>query len=623
MTQPSSPSLADILIVDDTPVNLLLLSKILQKSGYAVRQAHSGEAALEQVQDTVPDLILLDINMPGMDGYDVCRNLKAVEATRTIPVIFISALDEAVDKVMAFEVGGSDYIGKPFQMREVLARVEYQLTLQAQQRQLQILNAELEERVQQRTAELEEANQTLQREMLQRHLAQERLLHALQHDRLTNLPNRALLMARLGQRLEQMQQHPHPPFALLLIDCDRFKVINDSLGHAVGDRLLLELTRRLQDFLPPTCFLARLGGDEFVILAEGMEGTEQVVHLAQQVQQQLVQLFPCESHEISVNACIGIVLGTADYTDPDHLLRDADTAMYQAKSAGPGNYRVFEAAMHTRAIARLHLETALRRAVERQELVLHYQPIVALATGRLAGFEALVRWQHPERGCISPVDFIPIAEETDLIVPIGLWILRNACEQLHRWQENYPDALPLFVSVNISVRQLVQTNLIEQIDTILHMTQLQSPSLKLEITESALMDNAEAMTTVLKQLRLRHIQLSIDDFGTGYSSMSYLHHFPLDTLKIDRSFVRQIGAADNDIAIVKAIATLATTLGLEVVAEGVETAEQVARLQALGCQYGQGYYFAKPLEADAVNLLLDTPDRWRAIAPPLPQSIPT
>lgn len=631
-------SKVNILIVDDTPDNLRLLSTTLTERGYKVRSVINGSMAIMGAQATPPDLILLDIKMPDMDGYEVCQKLKADQHTREIPVIFISALDEVLDKVRAFEVGGVDYITKPFHFEEVLARVENQLTIRNLQKQLtkqnvrlqqevcvseaavrhrkaaetevRQLNALLEQRVRQRTAQLEATNQELQREIVERKKAQEQLLHLALHDTLTGLPNRVLFMERLQQALDRFKQQPTYKFAVLFLDCDRFKVVNDSLGHVVGDQLLVAVAYRLASCLRPSDTLARLGGDEYTILLEDIEDSSDATQIAEQLQKQLTIPFQLHEHEVFINASIGIVADPSDYDQPEHLLRDADTAMYRAKELGKARYQVFDEGMHHRALASLQLETDLRRALERQEFVVNYQPIVSLTSGTICGFEALVRWYHVDRGFISPAEFIPIAEETGLIVSIGEWVLREACRQMRMWQHQLPTHPPLTISVNLSAKQFWQPNLIEQIDAILQETELDSRSLKLEITESAIIDNDESVTAILQQLRNRQIQLSIDDFGTGYSSLSYLQRFPVDTLKIDRSFVSKIGETGENLEIVRAIVTLAHNLAMSAIAEGVETTQQLSHLRAAGCEFGQGYFFSKPLTPEAAAAIIATAPQW-------------
>ncbi len=629
----SSPQVSkgNILIVDDTPANLELLNTILTRAGYDVCVAVDGTTGLEGARYGQPDLILLDIMMPGMNGYDVCRHLKKDETTRHIPVIFISALDDALDKVRAFTVGGTDYIAKPFQFKEVLARVQNQLTIRDLQQQLRDrnahlqqeihdrtvaeaevrqLNEQLEQRVAQRTAELESANRKLEREILERKRAQEQLMYMALHDALTGLPNRVFLMDQLDKALELTKTFPDCKFAVLFIDCDRFKVVNDSLGHLAGDRLLSLISHRLDLCLRPVDTLFRLGGDEFTILLDHIDSIDDAIATAETIQEQLTSPFHVDGHEVFIGASIGIVLGTAEYERSEHVLRDADAAMYCAKDLGKGRYRVFDTGMHVRAVNFLQLETDLRRALDRQEFCVHYQPIVDLRNGKIAGFEALVRWLHPERGLVSPVQFIPAAEETGLIVPIGAWVLRQACSQLQEWHQRFPHARHLTIAVNISVKQFAQTDLLEQIDRILKETRLDGQFLKLEITESTIVGNYQAAKAILEALRNRRIQLSIDDFGTGYSSLSHLHRLPVDMLKIDRSFVDPIDDDSDERQIVQAIVTLAHSLNMQVIAEGVETAVHVAQLRTLGCEFGQGYYFSKPLDCEGCTETIANDPQW-------------
>ncbi|WP_017324146.1 EAL domain-containing response regulator [Synechococcus sp. PCC 7336] len=586
----------NILIVDDSRVNRLSLSKILSAVGYTIHQADSGAAALTMVGEQPPDLIVMDIRMPELDGYATCQRLKANATTESIPVIFISSLEDIRDKVRAFKVGGCDYILKPFEPQEVLVRVNSQIELLRQKRQLETWNEQLEDRVRQRTAELEQ-------QILQRQQAQEELEYLALFDRLTQLPNRLSLLQQLDRKLDRAKQNSQYEFALLLFDCDRFKVVNDSLGHSAGDCLLKLIAERLQLNLPPETFLARLGADEFGLVVDTVHSREAAQALVQWVRQQMKLPFQLQGREVFIDVCSGVALGTADYDSPEHLLRDADAAMYRAKQQGPDRHKVFDTSMYVRAVARLDLENDLRRAVPNRELELYYQPIVSLTSDTICGFEALLRWNHPERP-ISPAKFIPIAEETGAIVDIGQWCLQQACSQLRQWQDWDAGLRSLSVSVNISARQFIHSNLLETVDRVLLETQLDSTCLKLELTESALMDNANSARNLLQALRDRQIQLCIDDFGTGYSSMSYLQQLPLNILKVDRSFVREMGRKGGNPAIVLAIVTLAHSLGLHAIAEGVETQEQMQQLREMGCEFGQGYLIAKPLSALAAGDLL-------------------
>ncbi|MBE9178053.1 EAL domain-containing protein [Oculatella sp. LEGE 06141] len=453
--------------------------------------------------------------------------------------------------------------------------------------------------------------------------AEERLLHNAFYDALTDLPNRALLVDRLQHAIHRAKRNPSYLFAVLFLDLDRFKVINDSLGHMLGDQLLVIIAQRLTNCIRPGDTVARLGGDEFVILLEDIKEVASAISVANRIQQELTQPFNLGGHEVFTTASIGIALSTLEYDRSEDLLRDADTAMYWAKAQGRARHEIFSINMHTRAVALLQLETDLRRAVstiqldqsltepmprDAPEFLLHYQPIVALKSRHIIGFEALLRWQHPQRGMISPAEFVPISEETGLIVPLGTWVLREACRQMRYWQTQFTTIPPLTISVNLSGKQFTP-QLISQVNHILNETGLDPSSLKLEITESVLMENADAAVTMLSQLKAIGIQLAVDDFGTGYSSLSHLHRFPIDTLKIDRSFISKIDRDGEQLAIVRTIMTLAWNLGMEVVAEGVETPKQLAQLRALQCEYGQGYLFSKPIaSSEVINLVLAEPE---------------
>lgn len=438
-------------------------------------------------------------------------------------------------------------------------------------------------------------------------------------DALTGLPNRTLFVDRLARSVERAKRRKGSLFAVLFLDLDRFKVVNDSLGHMIGDQLLIAIARRLESCLRAgdtvarlgsDRLLARLGGDEFTILLDDIRDVSEATRVADRIQKELMFPFNLGGHDVFTTASIGIALSATGYERPEDLLRDADTAMYRAKALGKARCEIFDTVMHARAVARLQLETDLRRAVERQELQNHYQPIVSLQTGTIAGFEALVRWKNPRRGLILPSEFIPVAEETGLILSIGPWVLLEACCQLSRWQMQRPDSPQLTVSVNLSGKQFMQPDLVEQTAQILRKANLDPRSVKLEITESVIMENTESVTAMLMQLRALNIQLGIDDFGTGYSSLSYLHRFPIDTLKIDRSFVSRMGVERENAAIVRTIVSLAHNLGMNVIAEGVETKEQLAQLRALGCEYAQGDFFSRPLDGEAATALISAEPLW-------------
>jgi diguanylate cyclase (GGDEF)-like protein/PAS domain S-box-containing protein len=445
---------------------------------------------------------------------------------------------------------------------------------------------------------------SVQRDITAWKQVQEQLIHDAMHDPLTGLANRTAFVARLEAALERARAGAERPFAVLFVDCDRFKNVNDSLGHVEGDRLLSTIARQLTLHLDPAWEVARLGGDEFAILAENIAGVDDAIRIAERVQAALAAPIRLRGQEVGVSASIGIALSNATYRQPQEMLRDADTAMYRAKASGRGRHVVFDRAMHERAVALLQRESDLRRAIERDEVQVLYQPITALEDGSVVGFEALLRWRHPELGLLAPTDFIAIAEETGQIIGLDRWVLRQACRQMRQWEQRFPHLPPLAMSVNVSGKHIAQPDFLEYVRTVLSLTGLDPARLRLEITESALIEHADAATATLWQARAMGIQVQLDDFGTGYSSLSYLHRFPIDVLKIDRSFISGGEPRIENTEIVRAIVTLARNLHIGVTAEGVETVEQVAQLRALGCTYGQGYYFSPPLDAPMAERLL-------------------
>ncbi|MGE5658672.1 MAG: EAL domain-containing protein [Actinomycetota bacterium] len=471
-------------------------------------------------------------------------------------------------------------------------------------------------------------------------------LYSAFHDALTGLPNRALFVERVERAIRNARRYQRSQFAVFCLNLDRFKVINNSLGHIAGDTLLLAMVERLKTCVRATDTVARVGGDDFAILIENIQTVSHAAALAERIHQALVLPFTLNGQEVCMTVSIGIAVGGDSHyavtsnERPDHLLRDAHTAMYRAKALGTGRYQVFTTAMHALAVERLQLEMDLRMGVKHlfsslpeqshsqtaiavrppqsepetcfSKFLLHYQPLVSLSTGKIVGFEALVRWHHPDRGWVSPVKFIPVAEETGLIVPLGQWVLQAAAQQLRLWQQQFPLDPPLMLSVNLSGKQFAQADLIEQIQTVVEDSGVAASSLKLEITESVVMEDVEAAIAVLKQMKALKVKVAIDDFGTGYSSLSYLSRFPTDTLKVDKSFVGRMeaGEEEENIAIVRTIIMLAHALKMDVIAEGVETVQQLALLRSLGCEYGQGYFFAKPLPSEAATALLASDPQW-------------
>lgn len=445
--------------------------------------------------------------------------------------------------------------------------------------------------------------------------AEKKLVHDAFHDALTGLPNRMFFMDHLKQSVQRVKRSHQAPFAVLFLDFDRFKVINDSLGHMVGDQLLIAIANRLRAGVRPGDTVARLGGDEFTILLDSLKNPDDAIDMARRLLGTLSEQFKLPGREVFITASIGIALSTPGYEHAEDVLRDADTAMYRAKSLGRARYEVFDKGMEANAPDLAEIETDLWSALERNELTLDYQPIVSLRTGRIAGFEALLRWLHPSRGMVSPLEFISVAEETGLIIPIGQWVLNQACRQTREWQKRYPQKPPLQISVNLSPKQFMQRDLIDQISLALDSGGLSPSSLKVEITEGMVMQNVESTMQMLGQLQALGIAISLDDFGTGYSSLSYLHRFPISTLKIDQSFVSSMSNNQESLEIVRTILGLARNLKMEVIAEGVETLEQAVELRAMNCEYGQGFYFSKALNANSAVDFLSSESTNRISAP--------
>lgn len=567
---------------DETPAN---------KTLFKLDSAMQGEEGLQKVQTALDEnapycMAFVDMRMPpGWDGLQTIEAIWKIDPDIQI-AICTAYSDYSWDQIIK-RLGWTDrmlVLRKPFDRMEAAQLATALSEKWALSRAVQTKMTELESIVTQRTAELE---------------------RAAMHDRLTGLPNRSMLLERLGAALSRSQRDPKYKFAVMFLDLDRFKVVNDSLGHARGDLLLRTISQRLAESLRTndavarngTSTAARLGGDEFIILLEPVRALEDVIRVAERLQSVLGEPYNLDGHEVLTGVSIGITTSDTPYADAESILRDADIAMYRAKAGGKGRHVIFDQKMHDQAMLRLTAEADLRRAVERRELFVEYQPIVSLQSGGIVGFESLVRWNHPQRGRISPLDFIPLAEETGLIVPLGAWVLEEACRQLAQWRSRLPQSRNLHVAVNVSRRQLVSNALIPTIRSLLSELNLPSNALELEITESVVMEEAESAVAVLQQLREMGIGLKMDDFGTGYSSLSCVHRFALSGLKIDRSFVLNMDADPNHRAVVKAIVALGQALQLTLVAEGVESAEHARTLREMGCELAQGYYFAKPLSA--------------------------
>ena len=450
----------------------------------------------------------------------------------------------------------------------------------------------------------------------QHNKAEEQLLYDASHDSLTKLYNRSGFIDKLEPALARVNLNENYLLAVIFLDLDRFKVINDSLGHAIGDKVLSAIAHQLKACLRPEDTVARFGGDEFTILVEDIKDINDATRVAVRINEKLGQSFNLDGYYIFTTASIGIALSSTDYDRPADLVRNANIAMYRAKAQGRARYAIFDRAMHDDIVRLSQLENDLRRGIEgignqtNTQFQLYYQPIVSLSSGKISSFEALIRWQHPTRGLVYPDVFIPVAEETGLIVPIGRWVLREACRQMHTWQLAFSYRAPSMIAVNLSGKQFLQLDLVEQIDQIIQETGLKASSLKLEITESVVMENSEEAAVMLKRLKALGVQLSIDDLGTGYSSLSRLHSFPVDTLKIDRSFVSKIGPEGENSEIVQAMVMLAHHMGMNITAEGVETAAQLTKLKELKCEEGQGYFFSRPLTSQAAQVLIAAAPQW-------------
>lgn len=486
-------------------------------------------------------------------------------------------------------------------IKETAAKVESVERARAEQAENHILE------LQRHIAEQERISQALRD-------SKDRFRHAAFHDALTNLPNRNSFIEKLKFALEKHKQNPQYNFAVLFLDLNRFKTVNESLGHSIGNNLIQAVGKRLQELVKDEDLLARFGGDEFAIILTGIKGSDDVVSFAQLINYKFSYPFNISGREIFINTSIGISFGSAKYAEAEEVLRDADIAMYYAKDHNK-YYEIFNQTMHTRAVTLHQIETDLRYAVERNELYAFYQPIISLGTMELSGFESLIRWKHPQRGLIPPNEFIPVAEQTGLIVPITYWMLEESCRQIARFQKLEPNGMPLFLSVNLSGKHFAHGDIVERIQDIIIRTQIAPQCLKLEITESAVMDNPEKAIAMLRRLKNLGLQLSIDDFGTGYSSLSYLHRFPIDTLKIDRSFVGSMEDGTENGEIVRTVIALAKALNLDVVAEGIETIHQLHQLRILGCEYGQGYLFSRPVALEDAEKIVASKTRWQAVIP--------
>ncbi|MCW5982374.1 MAG: EAL domain-containing protein [Bryobacteraceae bacterium] len=686
-----------LLVVDDEEPNRDMLSRRLQRVGYAVEVAEGGREALERIREGEIELMLLDIMMPGMSGIELLKIVRATHSPEELPVIMVTAVSERDGVAEALQQGANDYVVKPIDFPVVRARIDSQLRRKKAERELRrseeryalaaqgandglwhwdlqdnriyysprwrellgYADGEIGDSPEEWLARVHPQDRAAVETQLGAALAESKdgtfvSEHRVQHrngsfrwvlaragiqfghngtaermsgsltditsnktlDPLTGLANRLWLVDAMERRLALARTNAAWNFAMIFMDIDQFKIINDSLGHLVGDQLLVGVARRLQHAVRNretgrgADLVARFGGDEFAILVDGIESAEDAEVVAARLLEGIRKPFDLDGKEVFASISVGIALGSPHYDSPAELLRDADTAMYRAKTLGKDRYAVFDGEMRLRALERLELEQDLRRALDQDQLSIFYQPKVHLPDGALAGFEALARWRHPVRGLVPPAEFIPVAEECGLIIPIGTWVLKQACQTMSRWRSEYSACPPLEISVNVSARQLRQADFVETVRAALEESGLPPSSLQLEVTESVVLVDTEATVAILAQIKALGVGLKIDDFGTGYSSLKYLQNYSFDALKIDRSFVMRIGQDQNSAEVVKAILSLGRSMNLEIVAEGIETAEQREYLNDFGCHFGQGYYIARPMaEKDAETYLADACSR--------------
>jgi diguanylate cyclase (GGDEF)-like protein len=606
---------ANILIVDDTSSNLRLLSKLLQDEGYAVRCALDGATALTIAEAEWPDLILLDIVMPEMDGYEICQKLKAAEKTNHIPVIFLSNLEDIFDKQKAFDIGGVDYIPKSYHSQEIILRIDHQLTIQAAKAEIVRLNTELEDRVKERTKELEIANQKLQQEITQRLQVQDAMIRQALQDALTGLASRNAFISKVKNAIKQSQNNPHYQYAVFLLECDRFKYVKHNYGYLEANRFLIALSNQITTCFPESLCISRFEGDDFAILVEFAD-LKTIKDLAKKTQEQLQKPFKIQNEEIKVNHCVGVVLGKQEHLEVDHLLHDANLAMQVSKNNNV--YQIFETSKHSLFKGynkkKLDIEAELKRAIDNNEFIVHYQPTIALSSGNITELEALIRWNHPQKGIVFPSSFIASAEETGLIIPMGDLVILEACNQIVKLQKEHD--LNLKVSIDLTPSQFYQPNLVKKIKQIIDATGINGENLQLEIPEKAISQNPQLATKHLTQLKESKVGVGISDFGNyhcplTYLALTYLIGFTLNRVKIDSNLLQDeepkkplANFQGNNISFCEQLISLSHQLGVKVIVKNLRFNRQLKYFKDLQCKWGQGILISKVLDRKALEQLL-------------------
>jgi diguanylate cyclase (GGDEF)-like protein len=593
-----------LLIVDDISDNRSILKRRFERRGFDVTEAESGLIAIDMIENNPFDLVLLDVMMPGIDGMETLKRIRSRKSASALPVIMVTAKSESDNIVDALEQGANDYVTKPVDFAVALARVNTQLSRRRAEQQVAAANEELrkanedlERRVEERTHRLIDANQRLKEEIADREELQAKSQYLAYHDSMTGLGNRLLFKEQLDEALKDVSVAPHP-LAVLFLDLDGFKAVNDTLGHSVGDLLLKSIAAKLRDLLPSTDRIARLGGDEFAILQMSSPQPTSSTLLAERIIEIVSHPHNIDGHDVTVGASIGVAIARPGEMSTESLLKSADLAMYSAKSDGRGTYRIFDPQMDAVVQTRRSLERDMRTSLAQGGFELYYQPLVNLQTKRVTAFEALMRWNHRDRGAVPPSEFIPVAEDMGLIIQLGEWALRQACAEAAEWPDD------IRVSVNLSPLQFSKGNLVATVVSALASAGLAASRLELEITESVLLEKSERNISILNQLRELGARISMDDFGTGYSSIGYLRSFPFDKIKIDQSFVRDLLVDEGSLAIVRAIASLGVSFGMTTTAEGVETEEQMRCLNLEGCVEVQGYLYSKPVPTSGIAKVL-------------------